>query len=70
MTVFEFTIYLLDKDGKIVDINETQKRYVVADTEKSAEAKLDNYRKQMIKDGYCDFAIIGCATVEIENVII
>lgn len=70
MKVFKFKIYHLDKNNRIIDFDENQERYVVANTEEEAEKKLDKYRIEMMKQGSCDFALIGCATVELENVII
>ncbi len=70
MTVFAFTILHTDKNGKIIDINENQERYVLAATEKEAEKKLDEYRKKMVSEGFCDFIVWPNPTVELENVII
>lgn len=69
MTVFEFRIFHLDSKGQIADFNENQFRYVLATDEKEAEKKLDEYRKKMVADGFADFMLCGCPTVEIENVI-
>jgi hypothetical protein len=71
MTLFEFTIAFVDKKGKIEDISNfnLQKRYVLANNEQEAETKLDNYRKDMIKEGMSDFIQIGCPIVDAENII-
>jgi hypothetical protein len=47
-----------------------QERYVLAETEEEAEAKLNEYRKKMVANGFADFAVLGQPTVELENVII
>lgn len=69
MTLFEFTIAFVDKKGRLEDIGNFQKRYVLANNEQEAETKLDNYRKEMVKEGMSDFIQIGCPIVDAENII-
>lgn len=60
--VFRFTIYFA--------INDTyQHRYVVAESEEEATAKIEAYRMDMVNQGFAFFRIIPHPIVEIENVI-
>ena len=69
MTVFTFKIYHLDGNGQPITNFDIQERYVLAKTEEEAEKKLDEYRKEMVSNGFADFVLLGCPTVELENVI-
>lgn len=69
MILYEFTIAFVDKKGRLEDICNFQKRYVLANNEQEAEIKLDNYRKEMVKEGMSDFIQIGCPIVDAENII-
>ena len=70
MTVFTFKINHIDADRKIIDIDEKQERYVLAETEEEAVEKIEKYRKEMISKGLADFIIQPNPIVEIENVIV
>ena len=70
MTVFEFKILHLNADGCVADYDENQVRYVLADTEKEAERKLDAYRKDMVSKGFADFKVYANPLVELEGVIV
>lgn len=61
-TVFRYNIWF---DG--CDIDDFQTRYVMADTEEEAEAKLENYRSKLVADGFASFTYAG-GWVEIDNV--
>ena len=69
MILYEFTIAFLDKKGRLEDISNFQRKYVLANNEQEAETKLDTYRKEMVKEGMSDFIQVGCPIVDAENVI-
>lgn len=70
MTVFTFKIYHLDSNGQPITNFDIQERFVLAETEEEAEKKLDKHRKEMVVNGFADFVVLGCPTVELENVIV
>ena len=63
MTVFRFTIYYPNSD-------DTQVRYVIAETEEEAIEKMEEYRRSVRYDGGASFDFSYNPTVELENVII
>ena len=63
MTVFCFTIYYPGTD-------DTQVRYVLAETEEEAINKMEEYRRTARYDGMAYFEFGYNPTVELENVII
>lgn len=65
--VYRFNIWFKTANGKH-DLDNVQVRFVVAEDEEQAELKLDDYRKKMVKDGFCDF-MFACVAVEIQEVI-
>lgn len=67
MTVFSFKGWF--KGDGWEDLDDLQVRYVVAETEEEAEAKMDEWCKQMVADGYAKF-IYQEPTVEVDNVIV
>lgn len=64
--VYKFRIWFKTPNGH--DLDHVQERYVLAENEEEAELKMDDYRKQMVKDGFCDF-MFSCVAVEIQEVI-
>lgn len=70
MTLFKFRITWVDADGKIYDYDAIQERYVVAETEDEAIAKIENYRKEMVNKGFSDFKVHMYPEVECENIIV
>ena len=69
MTVFEFRIFHLDTNGRIADLDEKQFRYVMAETEEEAKAKLGAHCRDLLQKGFAGF-VYNAPTVEVENVII
>lgn len=66
-TVYRFRIYYKKDDGTL-DLDHAQFRWVLAEDEGQAERKMEAYKRKMVKDGFCNF-VVGCANVELENVI-
>lgn len=64
MTVFRYNIWFDDCDA-----DDFQQRFVVAETEKEAEAKMEKYRLDCISNGISDFRYVG-GWVEIQSVIV
>lgn len=66
--VFSFDIWFKNTDGT-TDYDYTQTRLVVAHSAEEAEEKLNAYREEQIKNGFCDFVYMD-PLVEIDEVII